>query len=337
MNFTVTYRKNDGALATEVIDAADRAAVIAACRARGIVPTSVTQGGRHAPSKPRNPSWLKGAIAGVLVAAIAGGALWWFGRGEATPSTKEKPKKVKVEKPERKQPAKPAKSDTGNARPQVAATDTKKPTPSAEPQKPAIDTNITDRARMIWRGRKARAWDVATNGVNITEMIVTDDDGRRHRIERKVPGVIPSMTDQLLLMSLSDIRGDGAPMPSLGESSDADFLESLKTPIVINEGDSDEVRKIKETLIAARQEMKELMDKGWTFKKVLSEHVEQAKANTQLRIEALRTYKEVSKEYDPKTAQEFLEKTNTMLREQGIEEIKPSQNGGRRREANEQH
>ena len=97
MNFTVTYRKNDGALATEVIDAADRAAVIAACRARGIVPTSVTQGGRHAPSKPRNPSWLKGAIAGVLVAVIAGGALWWFGRGEATPPTKEKPKKVKVE------------------------------------------------------------------------------------------------------------------------------------------------------------------------------------------------------------------------------------------------
>ena len=46
MKFTITYRKKDGSMTTEVIDASDRAACIAECRKRGIAPMAVAQGGK---------------------------------------------------------------------------------------------------------------------------------------------------------------------------------------------------------------------------------------------------------------------------------------------------
>ena len=44
MTFTVTYRDKSGARREEAIEAADRAACVAACRARGILPLAIREG-----------------------------------------------------------------------------------------------------------------------------------------------------------------------------------------------------------------------------------------------------------------------------------------------------
>ena len=46
MTFTVTYRDQTGAKREEAIEAASRAACVAACRARGISPIAIREGGR---------------------------------------------------------------------------------------------------------------------------------------------------------------------------------------------------------------------------------------------------------------------------------------------------
>ena len=108
MTFTVTYRAKDGAKAEVEIEAASRAACVAACKARGVAPLGIREG--RASSRPRaaetavphdgraeaRPSPRRGlylAVAVLCAAAVGGGLWWWLGRTDAPPA--EKPKDAK--------------------------------------------------------------------------------------------------------------------------------------------------------------------------------------------------------------------------------------------------
>lgn len=75
MTWTVKYRRGDGALATEVVEATTRADVFAQLKVRGVSPLSVIEGGipTKAPTagRPIPRGVLRGAIAGGLVVAFA--------------------------------------------------------------------------------------------------------------------------------------------------------------------------------------------------------------------------------------------------------------------------
>ena len=129
MKFTVTYRRQDGSPATEVIDAADRAAAVASCRARGIVPKSIMAGGRVA-SPSRRPAWIKGAVAGAAVIVVAFVA-WFFlvPKPQTAPAPAPPPKKHVAPKP----------AATPKPRPKPAVTNAvAKP---AEPKPVKVDPN----------------------------------------------------------------------------------------------------------------------------------------------------------------------------------------------------
>ena len=96
MQFTVAYRSADGAMVTDVVEAANRTECMAQMKARGIVPVSVKESGackgrNSAPTHgaPRSASVAKGrgnvqshkmlSWVGVVVllAIICGGVWWW--------------------------------------------------------------------------------------------------------------------------------------------------------------------------------------------------------------------------------------------------------------------
>ena len=91
MTWRVVYRAKDGALREEAVEAADRAECVAACRARGIAPTSVREGNaRGGAARPPRPCGKGGGARGTsrrtalvvaLVALAAGGGAWWWARG----------------------------------------------------------------------------------------------------------------------------------------------------------------------------------------------------------------------------------------------------------------
>ena len=96
MQFTVTYRGADGAVATEAVDAASRGDCFAQMKARGISPMRVEEGkGRqpsHTGARRRGVGghsssgtycWMMVAL--VLALALGGGLWWWFGREVAVP------------------------------------------------------------------------------------------------------------------------------------------------------------------------------------------------------------------------------------------------------------
>lgn len=333
MKFTAAYRAADGSMASETVEAADRAEAFARLRERGIEPVSLKEGGRSAGAPVRQPgtkssgrgglSGKKKVVAAAAVLSAAGVAYLIFTlfgprpqeSGEPAAGKRAgKPAEAAAATPETKT-AQPAAEEAGKPAEQAAAK------PAAPAEKPPQEANarVTDREKMLWKGKRAVRWDVQTNGVEIAETIVTDD-GRRHIVSREVPGVIPTVTDQLLLMALSDTTGDGPPMPYI-EATDETFRESLEIPIVLEETDTPKIREVKETLIAARAEMKELLDSGWTFRQVLDERAEQAREETEIRIKTLRAYREMVANGKPEEAERLLQDVNATLREQGRREI----------------
>lgn len=186
-------------------------------------------------------------------------------------------------------------------------------------------TNLTDRAKMLWRGKPVKSWNVMTNGVRVEQLIVTTD-GSRYKMIRELD-VLPTGTDQLLAMVLSDRNGGGAPMPG-GSSKQLDkqFLESLKKPIVINPDDSEAVRNVKEAVAAAREEMAELLKSGRSFSEVLAETKQVNKENFETRTKAMAEYNEILKSGNTEAAEQYLFKVNLALQQMGIDEIPESGN-----------
>ena len=109
-NYTITYRADDGSIATTTLEAADRAACVAACRARGITPVSIKEGqtskAKGQASKPRNPETSKPRNLHVFVLALLalvaiGAAVWFFflrTPTEHVPEGKDSKPSVKVVK-----------------------------------------------------------------------------------------------------------------------------------------------------------------------------------------------------------------------------------------------
>lgn len=271
---------------------------------------SSNDGRARSPSAPRRAGTarpiVRGAIAGVIVVLGAAVAAWWLwptgdSAGEtAVPQARQRIKEV-------------ASAQRGEApRPQD-----EKPAAEAQP------TNLTDRAKMLWRGKPVKTWNVVTNGVRVEQLIVTAD-GLRYKMIRELD-VLPTGTDQLLAMALSDRNGGGAPMPG-GDSKQLDkqFLESLKKPIVINPDDSEAVRNVKEAVAAAREEMAELLKSGRSFSEVLAEAKQVNKENHETRTKAMAEYNEILRSGDKEAAEQYLFKVNLALQQMGIEEIPAS-------------
>ena len=134
MTFTVTYREKTGAKADVEIEASGRAECVSACKARGIAPLSIREGG--ASPRPRAAGtaaphdggakrsggalWRAAILAATcLVGGI--GAWWFFGRNDAPPAQPQaaKPKAAKPQPKPRPAP-KPAERPAATNAPAAA-------------------------------------------------------------------------------------------------------------------------------------------------------------------------------------------------------------------------
>ena len=250
MTFTVTYRNKTGAKAEVEIEAANRAACVAECKARGIAPVGIREGrsgksvapggaGRAAnvSAAPRGGT-LKAAILAAAVLAAAGGAwLWLAGARDAGPY--------------RAKPPAGAKSKVGD-RPEARPSRPRDASPAAAtnaPLRTAIATNVPpsdagDPYGGKWRGQKIVSYSIKTNGWSTYEHIVTADGKKHGVIGSSVKPIFDNGSDQMLAMAVRASRDSETPPMPLSPLLESDFLESLKKPIVIKEDDSDEVKEL---------------------------------------------------------------------------------------------
>ena len=334
MTFRVTYRAKDGALREERIEAAGRSECIAECRRRGISPTKITEGGKGrdgaqpsrsdatGDSKRTTAKWM--AVA-VLIATVAGGAWWWFGGRGATALPAEVPVKPKAEKPKDERPVKPPRPKT----------------------RPSAGTNAAARAVASppltaeqYLGKNIVSRQVVTNATGSTYEIVRTDDGKSHRVNVKHPGKgrrLFKYNSDILLAQLLDPagKGDSPPIPIDGDL-DKQFEQSLLEPIVFEDADTEEDRKLKETVILAREDVKQLVKTGATFTEIIREHQTLAAENSELRRKIAIEAKRIRETSGAEEAKEYVAKMNEALERMGAAPLRRTTPNPRRPQQSQQ-
>jgi len=169
-------------------------------------------------------------------------------------------------------------------------------------------------------GRKVIA--SRTNEFNQIIDICIMPNGRSRKVVRdgRKP-VFKHSTDVYIASVLSGGNDAELPPIPIADGMEATFLESLKTPIVINDEDSDEVRNVKQGVIEARKFIDEELRTGRSLKNILEDHMALRKKNAETKAEAEGLVREMLKTSDAETGQQYVKKVNEWLKQQGISEI----------------
>ncbi len=321
MTFTVKYRDRSGAVRETCIEAANRAECMAQCRKSGIAPLSLREGGA---AKRRKSAKVDagggGGVRGVAVNGrhvvyaltlvgllVVGFGVWsWVGRAPAKPSRPREPAKREKAKPK----AAPAKQKETRGKGAVAAPVTNDAPVVLEPK-----TNWPH----MWRGKVVKSIEKCYTNMGKEVVYFTTADGRTHCSERLAyKPVFENATDDLIAQALNtNPNAMMPPMPPM-QGLDKEFLESLSKPIVINPDDSEEVRKMKESVIQARKDMKQMMDEGMSFNEVLQEHRKMANENVETRQQLMADVRQLVDAGESDEARKYLETVNPALEEMGL-------------------
>ncbi len=202
-------------------------------------------------------------------------------------------------------------------RPAMATVAAKPPAPKAE--RPA-ETPANDPRFPYTDGRKVVS--SRTNNWNqIIDICIMPNGKTRKVIRNARPPVFSNASDQVIAMAVSGDFDEELPPVPISDDMEADFLESLKTPIVIGEADSEAVKEAKRRVIEARQVIEEEMKKGRSFHEILTDHLAQRRENAKTREMAMGTVADLKKEGNPELLNEYLEKVNGLMREKGLREV----------------
>lgn len=295
MTFTYTYRDAQGAVRTDVVEAASRQDAFAALKARGVSPVSVKTGGTpraagaSAPASGR-PAVAKAAAVGLVV--VLGAGLAWFclkPSQEPSEAGTGRPKAVRTAPVEGTRPAGPsaaAKAADGAA--------------SVQPQAPSAGTSGAVAATDA-----AAAPDLPPAGTNNVPP------------PSLPPPVFDNASDQVLAMVAQDATHGMAPIPT-GRDSEREFRESLKKEIAILDTDDEQTKALKESVIALREEIKKLLDSGMSFNQVLQEHQKLVNENAKIRNDATLELRRILESGDVEGAQKYKRKMNIALGQMGI-------------------
>ena len=337
MTFTVTYRGTDGAICEEVVEAAGRAECFARMKARGITPIAVKEGGRDraqpsrkavgsrvardrrasgtlAPAKRRTIPYV---LSVALVALIIGGGVWWWAARSASapyrPTEPKKPTKTDIVKPkiqhEAKHAAKPI--EASSAKPVEETPAAKLPKRSPPP---------------------GTVLSVRTNDNDLVISEVVGPDGKTNLVTTALhEPVFSNLADQLIATVMNaSMTGQMAPLP-LGPETDWQFKAAMKKPIFDNPDDSDEVKRMKQVVREAREQIAALMDQGHSFAEILAEHRELWNENIKIREGVVAEYRKIVKSGDEAEARHYLNTMNAALGQMGIPPLTENDGHSRRR------
>lgn len=265
MNFTITYRDKSGDKKSLVLDVPNKAAVWPELKKRGIFALAVRESkakdGMTKPSGSKLPSAVRGIVAGVVVVALAIGAWFFFKDGQNTDASAvdTKPKRVKEIKPEKPKAARPSASTN--------KTEVAKPNPN---EKMHFGVPHSEWVKLSHEEKVAlgqAAYDAEAAKIDSTYL------ERKKAHDAEIAARPFKHTSENVISSIFSLNyGDHVLMGDFHPTLQEDFLKSLNDPIVINDDDSEEVKRQKEEMIILKPQIKQLIDQGYTLKEILDDY-----------------------------------------------------------------
>lgn len=165
------------------------------------------------------------------------------------------------------------------------------------------------------RGQANADQSVQADGTNKTDAARADDKGKSPK------PTFANSCDDLIAKILTGEGGNIPPLPHIGREYDKQVREALKRPIEIGEGDSEEVKALKERVIEARRDVLALMDNGESFSDILNEHRDLLAENTKIRDDSQRELRRLVEEGDIEGAKRYYFKINIALQQMGIKDM----------------
>lgn len=320
-NFSVTYRGNDGKPSVIQIAAEDRQGVFQELAKRGISAVRIEETtGKAKTRKPavpkksgKSPAVGKGLVAGLLVVAVAVVA-WYFLSA------------TKTDAPEENKSKKQAK---------IAEVTPVKALPAkAEEPKPEPVQMVTNRHGKVVQKKKPETY-VDAAGV---ERYVKGNgrvplkNPEKYLVKSVVhPNAYPDFKhdSENEIANLLTIENGGMIFGDreYDKRFEQDFLQALMEPVEITEEDSEEDRRIKENVEAAKHEIAERIKQGENLGDILTAERDEIRRLAQYKQQMEEIFHEQISTGEIQTEQDlddFCKAVNTMLESKGIEPFKIS-------------
>ena len=183
----------------------------------------------------------------------------------------------------------------------------------AESEKPSV---------RLYKGVAVVSSSAATNAVDgaVVERLRLAD-GRTVKVVSLPKPLFESPSDQLIAMALSAQPGQSvAPMP-IDANVEQAFLDSLLSPIRVNDDDPDNVKELKANVLEARAYIADEVRAGKTVREVLEAYQRQMNDVADRHLMALQELQKIKKEYGIEEARAFAVRVNEAFRARGMPEI----------------
>ena len=161
----------------------------------------------------------------------------------------------------------------------------------------------------------------------------------RNSLTNRRERVFARASDALIASYLQQPQGGvmPPPLPMVG-NAEKKFLESLATPIEILDTDSEEVRRLKESVIIAREQIKQRMDEGESFEAILNDHWKLSAENAKIRRDAQRELDAIYASGDKDGAEKYRRVIDIALQQMGVEGLdEPMTHAERKRRRHEEN
>ena len=251
------------------------------------------------------------AIVVLAAVAIVALSVWWFLAPSGNAPTKD-------DVPVRRKPSAP----------------TLHPTSPESPTPPALGAESPTNAvpKRMEEGVEVVSSTITTNSSGaIIEELVLADGKKMMKVQPPKP-IFENACDQVIAMALSTKPGQSMPpLPNLDKSLEQDFINSLGSPIVISEDDSEEVKTLKAQVKEAKAYLVEEIKRGGSLLEALREHQAEMERNADSHLMAIQEMQKLRSEYGEDAAGEFIERVNESFRARGIPEIEFNRNKERGR------
>lgn len=196
--------------------------------------------------------------------------------------------------------------------------------PAAATKSDPMTNVVAKEEEETYLGRKVVKRVETTNETGRVKIVVTTDDGQTHRYYRtgQARRIFKFESDYALANLLSTPEGaTPAPYP-ISPGLDEAFKASLMNPIMDEEDDTDEDRALKERVRQARLDAVDLMNQGFTFTQILTEHQTRARENSEVALSVAKEAKKILEEYGAEEASKYVRKMNEALGRMGIGPVK---------------
>ena len=316
MTFTVTYREKDGTRAEIEIEAANRAACVAACRARGITPTTIREGRQdggspygHAGAKPAM-WWI---VAAALCVVVLGGVWWWLGRSEAPPPAEpghvqkpkvEKPPATPRPKPVREKPTAPVEKAAPEEEPAVPS-DFQATYPRTPGHLPLPGGNVIT--------FKPPAPGCTTEVFTVGGLYLCDSEG--NFVKYEPPKLFDNRfenTIEALSMNRTLILS-----PRTKQFSKEEIEKYLSRPITINADDPPDIVERKTATAAMKEEIRGYIKDGGTYQGYVDLLHDRISSERSLHREAMREMVNLLAEGDVEGARMYRQQIDKFLSDNG--------------------